>query len=207
MKKGICWGCIPGAADDLEGRLRAAREAGFDGVELVVAPPGDGPLTLESTEREVGQIRELAGRLGVELPSVMGGRGGTRHPGAAPRPGGARACVEKLGQTLERAAWLGASAVLLHPGQLRPETRYDHAWEWTREALRAVAPQAERHGVTLAIENVWNKFLLSPQEMRQPLDEVGIPGSGPTSTWATASSTATPSSGWASWGSGSRRCT
>ena len=34
-----------------------------------------------------------------------------------------------------------------------------------------MAPQAERHGVTLAIENVWNKFLLSPQEMRQPLDE------------------------------------
>ena len=153
----------------------------------------------------MGQIRELAGRLGVELPSVMGGGAVRATPVLHPDPE-VRACVEKLGQTLERAAWLGASAVLLHPGQLWPETRYDHAWEWTREALRAVAPQAERHGVTLAIENVWNKFLLSPQEMRQLLDE-GIPGSGPTSTWATASSMATPSSGWASWGSGSRRCT
>jgi L-ribulose-5-phosphate 3-epimerase len=163
MKKGICWGCIPGEGEDLEGRLRAAREAGFDGVELVVAPPGDGPLTLESTQREVAQIRELADRLGVELP---------------PDPEVRAACVEKLGQTLERAAWLGASAVLLHPGQLKPETRYDRAWEWTREALRAVAPHAERHGVTLAIENVWNKFLLSPQEMRQMLDEVGHPRIG-----------------------------
>ena len=178
MKKGICWGCIPGAADDLEGRLRAAREAGFDGVELVVAPPGDGPLTLESTEQEVGQIRELAGRLGVELPSVMGGGAVRATPVLHPDPEVRAACVEKLGQTLERAAWLGASAVLLHPGQLKPETRYDHAWEWTREALRAVAPQAERHGVTLAIENVWNKFLLSPQEMRQLLDEVGHPRIG-----------------------------
>ena len=166
-EEGHLLGLHPGRSGRPGGAPAAAREAGFDGVELVVAPPGDGPLTLRSTEREVGQIRELAGRLGVELPSVMGGGAVRATPCCTPTRRCAPACVEKLGQTLERAAWLGASAVLLHPGQLRPETRYDHAWEWTREALRAVAPQAERHGVTLAIENVWNKFLLSPQEMRQ----------------------------------------
>ncbi len=93
------------------------------------------------------------------------------HPDPAVRG----AAVEKLGQSLERASWLGATAVLLHPGQLKPETRYDHAWEWTRETLKAVIPHAERHDVSLAIENVWNKFLLSPQEMQQMIDEVGHP--------------------------------
>jgi hexulose-6-phosphate isomerase len=83
--------------------------------------------------------------------------------------------VEKLGRTLERAKWLGATAVLLHPGQLKPETRYDAAWEWTRDALKAAAPHAERHGVALALENVWNKFILSPTEMQRMVDQVGHP--------------------------------
>ena len=175
MKKGICWGCIPGDAADLEARLRHARAAGFDGVELNVAEPGAGPLTLETTEREAGQIRDLAARVGVELPSVMGGAAVRTSPVIHPDPAVRQECVEKLGRTLERARWLGATAVLLHPGQLKPETRYDHAWEWTREALKAVAPLAERHGVSLAIENVWNKFLLSPTELRQMIDEVDHP--------------------------------
>jgi hexulose-6-phosphate isomerase len=175
VKKGICWGCIPGEPGDLEGRLRAAREAGFQGVELNVAEPGAGPLTLETTEREAAQIREVAARVGVELPSVMGGAAVRTTPVIHPDPAVRRECVEKLGRTLERARWLGATAVLLHPGQLRPETRYDHAWEWTREALAAVVPYAERYGVALAIENVWNKFILSPIEMRQMIDEVGHP--------------------------------
>ena len=181
MNKGICWGCIPGAADDLEGRLRAAKDAGYDGVELVVAAPGsaDGAapevLTLETTEREAGAIRETAARVGVGLPSVMGGGAVRSTPVLSPDPEVRAACVEKLGRTMERARWLGATAVLLHPGQLRPETRYDDAWRWTRDALQAAIPHAEQHHVTLAIENVWNKFLLSPQEMRQMIDEVGHP--------------------------------
>ena len=181
MKKGICWGCIPGEANDLEGRLKAAKAAGYDGVELVVAAPraGDGAapevLTLETTEREAGAIRETAARVGLDLPSVMGGGAVRGTPVLHPDPEVRAACVEKLGATMARASWLGATAVLLHPGQLRAETRYDDAWRWTRDALQAAAAHAERHHVTLAIENVWNKFLLSPQEMRQMIDEVGHP--------------------------------
>ena len=175
MKKGICWGCIPGDANDLEGRLRAAKDAGFDGVEPTLSQPGGGPLTLETTEREAGQIRETAARIGVELPSLMGGAAAQGTPVLHPDPEVRQQCVEKLGRALERAKWLGATAVLLHPGQLKPETRYDEAWDWTREALKAVIPHAEEHGVTLAIENVWNKFLLSPTEMRQMIDEVNHP--------------------------------
>jgi hexulose-6-phosphate isomerase len=177
MKKGICWGCIPGDANDLEGRLGAAKAAGFDGVELAISEPGAGPLTLETTEREATQVRDTARRVGVELPSVMGSLGRATpvlHPDAAVRA----EAVARLGRTLERAKWLGATAVLLHPGQLRPDTRYDHAWEWTRDALTAVAPHAERHGVGLAIENVWNKFILSPTEMARMIDEVNHPSIG-----------------------------
>jgi hexulose-6-phosphate isomerase len=177
MKKGICWGCVPGDANDLEGRLRAAKAAGFDGVELAISEPGAGPLTLETTEREAGQIRDTAAKAGVELPSVMGSLG-RATPVLHPDPAVRAEAVVRLGRTLERAKWLGATAVLLHPGQLRPDTRYDHAWEWTRDALTAVAPHAERQGVGLAIENVWNKFILSPTEMGRMIDEVNHPSIG-----------------------------
>jgi hexulose-6-phosphate isomerase len=93
------------------------------------------------------------------------------HPDAAVR----RRAIANLERALERTRWLGGSTVLLHPGQLKPETRYDAGWEWTRDALRACVPAAERTGVVLAIENVWNKFLLTPLEMQRLVDEVGHP--------------------------------
>ena len=173
MKRGICWGCIP--AGDTEGKLRAAKEAGFDGVEPTIAEPGAGPLTLETSEREARDFRDLAARIGLEFGSVMGGAAMRETPVIHPDAAVRRAGVEKLGRSLERAKWVGATAVLLHPGQLKPETRYDEAWTWTRDALQAVVPHAERHGVALAIENVWNKFLLSPREMQQMIDEVNHP--------------------------------
>lgn len=184
MKKGICWGCIPAGDGDtaggdqlavLETRLWAARDAGFEGVEPTVSEPGAGPLTLESTEQEAEQIREVAARVGVELPSVMCGAAVSKTPVIHPDPAVRAQAVENLGSTLERAKWLGADTVLLHPGQLKPETRYDDVWTWVRDALTAVAPHADRHGVSLGIENVWNKFILSPTEMRQMVDEVGHP--------------------------------
>src|SRR5262249_44698783 len=71
--------------------------------------------------------------------------------------------------------WLGASTVLLHPGQLPAGLRYDHAWAGTVEVLRALVPVCEHTGVGIGLENVWNKFLLAPTEMRQILDEVNHP--------------------------------
>jgi len=174
MKKGICWGCIPGEPD-FEARLRAAKEAGFDGVEPTVSEPGAGPLTLETTERESEGLRATAEKVGVALPSVMGGVAVGKTPVISPDAAVRKQAVENLGKVLERAKWLGATAVLLHPGQLRPETRYDDAWRWVREALDEAGKHAAKQHVMLAIENVWNKFLLSPMEMKQMIDEVGNP--------------------------------
>lgn len=187
MKKGICWGCIPGQSGDASGAgnadwsqilartLRFAREAGYDGVELTVSEPGQGPLTLETRQDEASRIRDIAAEAGVALPSLMCGSAVRATPVLHSDADVRAQAVENLGRTLERAKWLGATAVLLHPGQLKAEMRYDQAWDWTRDALKAMIPHAERHGVALAIENVWNKFILSPTEMKQMIDEVGHP--------------------------------
>lgn len=177
VRKGICYVCIP-PVGDAEARFRVARVSGFEGVELTFSEPGAGPLTLESTESEVRRLAASASGIGIELPSVMAGAAlratPILHPDAAVRDQAAR----NLELALERARWLGAGAVLVHPGQLRENTRYDDAYTWTRDVLGSLRDAADRADVDLLIENVWNKFLLSPLEMRALVDSIDHPRIG-----------------------------
>jgi hexulose-6-phosphate isomerase len=80
---------------------------------------------------------------------------------------------------LQRVAWLGCKAFLYVPGIVGcpfvpdQKVRYDHALERCRENLQRLLPTAERLGVDLCLENVWNGFLLSPLELREFIDAFG----------------------------------
>lgn len=76
-----------------------------------------------------------------------------------------------IARALEVAAGLGADAVLVVPGTVDGETPYDVAIENALEGVRGLAPVAEKCRVSIALENVWNKFLLSPVEMRDFIDQ------------------------------------
>jgi L-ribulose-5-phosphate 3-epimerase len=89
-----------------------------------------------------------------------------------------RAGIEANKKALQIAAWLGTDALLWVPGGVGVDfipnfarVSYDNAMQRTRAALRELKSVAESVGVTLAIENVWNKFLLSPLEMRDLIDQ------------------------------------
>ena len=174
MKKGICYGCIR-AEGGVAQRLAATRAAGFDGVELSFAARGDGPLTMDLGEAEIDALRDLVASHGLQATSLMCGALLREAPlvsaDAAVRAQG----LANLRRGLRVAARLGADTILVHPGQLRPEARYDAAFGWLVAALRELRPDLEATGVGLAIENVWNKFLLSPLEMRELIDQVGHP--------------------------------
>ena len=68
---------------------------------------------------------------------------------------------------------LSVDGVLLHPGQLTVEGTYQQAWDGLRDALSDTASLAEEMGAAIGLENVWNKFLLSPREARLFVDEIG----------------------------------
>ena len=68
---------------------------------------------------------------------------------------------------------LAVDGVLLHPGQLTAEGTYQQAWDDLRDALIDTAALAAEMGAVIGVENVWNKFLLSPLEARRFVDEVG----------------------------------
>ena len=85
-----------------------------------------------------------------------------------------------LRRQIECAAALGIDAVLVIPGVVGADfipdaapVPYDLAYERAREFVAGAVPLAAKHRVHLAVENVWNKFLLSPLEMRSFVDSFG----------------------------------
>ena len=68
---------------------------------------------------------------------------------------------------------LGMDTVLVVPGVVNEQVSYKTAYENAQSCLKVLGKEAAAKGVVLAIENVWNKFLLSPLEMRRFVDECG----------------------------------
>jgi len=161
VKKGICIGSLP-RDWAVEDKFKLAKEAGFDGVEIMST----------TSEEELQQLKAAADAAGVEIPSIMGGVH-WKWPLSSPDPEVRRQCAEAVAFALETAHLVGADTVLLVPGVVNEGTTYEEAWERSLAEIKELAKVAERSKVYLGIENVWNKFLLSPREFCQFLDEIG----------------------------------
>jgi hexulose-6-phosphate isomerase len=163
VKKGVCYGTLPNSLPEHR-RLELAKEAGFDGVELSQTPD---PKTIE-------KLAEMARDCGLEIPSVMCS---TNWPtpisstDEAVRTEG----IAGVKAGLEQCKAVGVDVLLVVPGMVTEDVRYSAAYEISQKSLRELVPLAESLGVTMGIENVWNKFLLSPLEMRDFIDEVDSP--------------------------------
>lgn len=158
MKKGICIGSLPG--DSTNTRFQLAKKAGFDGVEI-------GTLR---TETERAEIKQLAIENGIELCSVMNGKHWS-HPLSDADAEVRQVSHNAMLDSLATAEAIGADAVLLVAAVVNPKTTYEDAYRRSQEEIRKLIPAAQEKGLTIAIENVWNKFLLSPIEFSRYLDE------------------------------------
>ena len=179
MIKGINYWAFATRSDgtpfDQIGAMHRAKELGYDAIELTV-DGAEGPVALGTTRAQAERVRNEADKIGIALNTVASGLAwGTSptHPDPAVR---ARA-VEHTKATLQVAAWLGAHSILYLPGMVSatfvPDfapQRYEIVDTWARESLGAALPVAEQLGVRIAVENVWNRYLVSPVEMRDFID-------------------------------------
>lgn len=177
MLKSVNQWCFP-AETPLPKLFEVSRDAGFDAVELNVYPSGS-PVgfTLDTTPAEADAIAKLAGEFGIQLRSVSTGLMG-RNPLSSPDPAvreQGRAVVTKQ---LEIAERIGADTALVVPGVVNATSPYDVCYENSRRELEKLIPEAERRGVRIGVENVWNKFLLSPLEMKRYVDDLNSPNLG-----------------------------
>jgi L-ribulose-5-phosphate 3-epimerase len=162
--------------------FRMARENGFDAIEVAIDESG--PITPQSSQDDCRRIIEQAQNAGVRLSSMASG-GGWRYPVSCEDEATRQKGIEFAKASLRVAQWLEVDAILLVPGGVGADfipgfkgAPYDVAYDNVLAALRELAPVAEECGVSIGVENVWNKFLLSPLEFRALLDEVNNPRVG-----------------------------
>ncbi len=148
---------------------------GLDGVELTV---GD-CLPVDTPEAEAKDIAAYAKEKGIGLRSLATGAGWGKWL-CADDPAERAEAIDFVRKYLQLAAWLGAETVLVVPGATRvawdashAEVSYRNAWRNATSSLHELVPIAEELGVNLALENVWNRFLISPMEWKLFLDQFG----------------------------------
>jgi L-ribulose-5-phosphate 3-epimerase len=158
LKRGIMWGGVQVGNTVLE-KFQAVKAAGFDGIEV------DSHLD----RKEVLSARD---RTGLIISSVCD----SKHwefllssPDAEVRKKG----VDALIVSLEDAKAYGGDAVLLVPGRVTQDISYDQCWDRSTAEIKKAIPVAEKFGVKIAVENVWNGFLLSPLEAARYIDQFG----------------------------------
>jgi hexulose-6-phosphate isomerase len=171
VKIGINRWTLP-PAHSLADCFRMAKSAGFDSIEINIAE--DGEVNLESDEASIRAIVESARTAGIQLSSLSTGLGwkyplGSMDPAIREK---ARAVVRK---SLDVAKWMGVDTILCVPGVVTADAPYDEVYRFSQEGLRSLASDAQARGVAIGVENVWNKFLLSPLEFARYLDEIDNP--------------------------------
>ena len=163
LQKAIMLATVGFPGSTLE-KFKAIKEAGFAGVE---------PMS----HMDQAEVLKALEETGLQVASVCCGTHWAK-PLSDPNPSVRADGLEGLRQSLKDAKKYGATSVLLVPGVVNENIPYDAAYQRTQEEIRKAIPLAEELGVKIAIENVWNNFLLSPLEMARYIDEFKSPAVG-----------------------------
>lgn len=157
LRKAIMYSTIGFKGSPLE-RLRAMKEAGFEGVE---------PLGAMNREEMVAALKET----GLQAASVCCHIHWVK-PLSAPDEPTRKLGFDGLVHSLHDAKAYGATSVLLVPGIARDGVSYEQCWERSIAEIRKAIPVARDLGVKIAIENVGNNFITTPEQAVQYLDAI-----------------------------------
>lgn len=146
-------------------RFALARQVGFDGIEM--------QTVADSTE--AAAILDASKKTGLRIHSVMN-MDHWRFPLSSGDATVVNRSVAGMETSLRNAALWGADAVLLVPAVVDATTSYRDAWTRSQRVIRErLLPLARELKITIAVEEVWNKFLLSPLEFARYVDEFESP--------------------------------
>ncbi len=163
IKKGVLLGMLPKQLSYAD-RLKMARDVGFEAVQAYTTP----------AEREAEEIKQAADGAGIKIDSVMN-EGHWEWPLSSSDPAVVEKSLGAMRTSLHNAKLWGSYSVLLVPAVVNPQTSYRDAWTRSQTQIRKLIPLAQELGIVIAIEEVWNKFLLSPLEFATYIDEFNSP--------------------------------
>ena len=153
----------------LDDVLGLCLDAGYEAIELTF---GEGKeLDIDMSPSEIAGVGERCATVGIEISSTIANyndSGNLLSLDANQQEKG----IRSVNRSLEIAGILEVDTILLHPGQLTIEGTYQAVWDNLLDVLKNLAPVAASNRAAIALENVWNKFLLSPKETREFVDAV-----------------------------------
>ncbi|HEV7226664.1 MAG TPA: sugar phosphate isomerase/epimerase family protein [Pirellulales bacterium] len=165
MKKAVKWGMIQTDGSILD-KFKLLKQLGFDGVEM------DAPNQLNKDE-----ILKARDETGLPIHGVVDSahwKDTLSHPDPEVRAKG----VAALEQALRDSKLYGGSTVLLVPAVVSKDVSYADAYRRSQTEIKKALPLAGELGIKIALENVWNNFLLSPLEEARYIDEFESPQVG-----------------------------
>lgn len=162
LRKALQFGMLPGNLSDAD-KFKLAKKCGYEGIE-------GNPMADLDAAKELGKLARDAG---TPIHSIV--YGGWGAPFSDPDPKVIEKGLAGMETALRSAKALGASAVLLVPAIVKEDVGYGDAYKRSQEHIRKLLPLAKELGVIIAVENVWNKFLLSPLEFARYVDEFESP--------------------------------
>ena len=142
------------------------KDAGFEGVELI-----------SPNQLDLKEVLAARDKTGLVIHGVSGGRH-WQDPLSDPDPKVVERGMAAIQQEFLDCKAYGGTTVLVVPAVVNKKVSYRDAYTRSQENIRKLIPYAEQSGVKIAIEEVWNKFLLSPVEFARYIDEFGSPTVG-----------------------------
>src|SRR5438552_4361889 len=162
-KKGLVFDMVPSNLC-CAARFKPVRYAGIQVVQALTEPD----------EGKAEAMKQAADAVNIRIDSVMN-VDHWRYPLSASDPAVVDKSLSGMRTSLQNAKLWGSDAVLLVPAVVNPQTSYRDAWTRSQAQIRKLMPLAEQLKVVIAIEEVWNRFLLSPLEMVQYIGEFHSP--------------------------------
>jgi hexulose-6-phosphate isomerase len=144
-------------------RFQLAKDCGFEQIECPT-----------SNDADARAMKDASEKVGLPIHSVMN-MDHWKYPFSSSDPAVVEKSLEGARTSIRNAHLWGATTVLLVPGVVNPQTSYKDAYTRSQITLRKLIPLAEQLNVTIAVEEVWNKFLLSPVEFAHYVDEFNSP--------------------------------
>jgi len=160
LLKAVKYGMVAGKGSVQE-KFQVLVDAGFAGVDINVRLDHD-------------EVKRARDKTGLAVHGVVGydhWRKPFSHPDKQIREQGRESF---LGAIRDAKAY-GANSALLVPGVCNKQVAYQDAYTRSQAEIRKCLPLAEKLGIQILIENVWNNFLLSPIETARFVDELKSP--------------------------------
>jgi len=162
LYKGLKIGMLPKGLSDSD-KFKLAKRCGFEGIDA--EPLG----SLEAMRKQGAMAKEA----GVPIHGLV--FGGWDTPFSSSNAKVIAKGLAGMENAMRCANAIGASTVLLVPGIVTEEVGYADAYKRSQDNIRKLLPAARELNVIIAVENVWNKFLLSPLEFARYIDEFDSP--------------------------------